>query len=88
MQGGQVLIRISRYTGKKGLLINSKTQLYTYLYYNAETKISGSLIDSMIRGMKKIIKEEDSVIIYKFMVKSYIENIVIGREKGDSGNIK
>ncbi len=52
-----------------------------------EGEISGSLIDSMIRGIKKIIKEEDSVIIYKFMVKSYIENIVIGSEKGDYGNI-
>ncbi len=52
-----------------------------------EGEITEKLMDSMIKGIKKIIKEDDSIIIYKFKIKSYIDNIVIGRDKGNSGNI-
>jgi CRISPR-associated protein Cas2 len=41
----------------------------------------------MVRGIKKIIKDDDSMVIYKFKVKSYIEDLVIGSDKGNTGNI-
>ena len=52
-----------------------------------EGEISDALIEQMIKGLKKIIVDKDSVVIYKFKVKSYIENIIIGSEKGDNTNI-
>ncbi|BAB59246.1 hypothetical protein [Thermoplasma volcanium GSS1] len=52
-----------------------------------EGEISENLIDSMIKGITKIIKDEDSIIIYKFKVKSYIDNIIIGNDKGNTSNM-
>jgi CRISPR-associated protein Cas2 len=52
-----------------------------------EGEISEALIESMVRGIKKIIKDDDSMVIYKFKVKSYIEDLVIGSDKGNTGNI-
>ncbi len=52
-----------------------------------EGEISETLINTMINGIKKIIEGEDSLIIYKFKVKSYIDNIIIGNDKGNTSNI-
>lgn len=55
-----------------------------------EGELSDVLIERMIKGLKKIIIDSDSsdsVVIYKFKVKSYIEDIIIGSEKGDNTNI-
>ncbi len=52
-----------------------------------EGELSDVLIEQMIKGLKKIILDSDSVVIYKFKVKSYIEDIIIGSEKGDNTNI-
>jgi CRISPR-associated protein Cas2 len=38
-----------------------------------EGEISETLINIMIKGIKKIIEGENSLIIYKFKVKSYID---------------
>ncbi len=52
-----------------------------------EGELSDVLIEHMINGLKKIILDSDSIVIYKFKVKSYIEDIIIGSEKGDNTNI-
>ena len=52
-----------------------------------EGELSDVLIEQMIKGLKKIIFDFDSIVIYKFKVKSYIEDIIIGSEKGDNTNI-
>ena len=52
-----------------------------------EGEISDKLLEHMISGVNKILKEQDSLIIYKFKVKSYIENIILGNDKGNTDNV-
>ncbi|MFG1391039.1 CRISPR-associated endonuclease Cas2 [Acidiplasma aeolicum] len=52
-----------------------------------EGEITDKLLDRMISGVNKILKDQDSLIIYKFKVKSYIENIILGNDKGNTDNV-
>ena len=52
-----------------------------------EGEISDSLYEKMKKGIDKIIKEEDSVIIYKFKAISSMEREIIGMDKSKSNNV-
>ncbi len=52
-----------------------------------EGEISDSLYEKMKKGIDKIIKEEDSVIIYKFKAISSMEREIIGMDKSKSDNV-
>ncbi|AAT42633.1 CRISPR-associated endonuclease Cas2 [Picrophilus oshimae] len=52
-----------------------------------EGEITDKLLENMISGVNKILKDQDSLIIYKFKVKSYIENIILGNDKGNTDNV-
>ncbi|MGC9123706.1 MAG: CRISPR-associated endonuclease Cas2 [Thermoplasmata archaeon] len=52
-----------------------------------EGEISESLYEKMKKGIDKIIKENDSVIIYKFKTISVIDREIIGMDKGKLDNV-
>lgn len=53
-----------------------------------EGEITDTIFNKMIKGVNKIIKEdEDSIIIYKFKIKNYFDNIILGSDKGHTDNI-
>jgi CRISPR-associated protein Cas2 len=52
-----------------------------------EGEISESLFEKMKKGIDKIIKENDSVIIYKFKTISVIDREIIGMDKGKLDNV-
>lgn len=52
-----------------------------------EGEISDSLLTELLKGLKSIVKEDDSVTIYQFRTKLYLDRITIGVEKGSTDNI-
>ncbi|MEM4330571.1 MAG: CRISPR-associated endonuclease Cas2 [Candidatus Pacearchaeota archaeon] len=52
-----------------------------------EGEISEGKLKRLIRGLKKIVKEEDSIIIFKFRDKELMKKEVIGKEKAEITNI-
>ena len=41
----------------------------------------------MMKKFGKLIKDRDSVIVYKFRAKSYFEKQIVGVEKGSTDNV-
>ncbi len=52
-----------------------------------EGEINGSTLDLLLKGIKKIIDKEDSLIIYEFKSEKYIEKVKIGKTKGKNDNV-
>lgn len=52
-----------------------------------EGELSETLFEKMVLRLSRFINPEDSFIIYKIKVESYIERIIVGREKGSKSNI-
>lgn len=52
-----------------------------------EGEIGEKLLDDMIKRLKRIIKDSDSVIIYTFRAKSYTDRLLLGEEKGSISNV-
>lgn len=52
-----------------------------------EGDISESVYDRMCKRLGKIIKGSDSVLIYKFRTKIYVEKQTFGMEKGQTDNV-
>jgi len=52
-----------------------------------EGEISDSLYEKMKKGIDKIIKEKDSIIIYKFKAISAMDREIIGMDKSKLDNV-
>lgn len=52
-----------------------------------EGEISESIFVGMMKRLSKLIKDSDSVVVYKFKTKSYFEKEIIGVEKGQIDNV-
>lgn len=52
-----------------------------------EGEISESTFEQMMKRLGKLIKNSDSVVIYKFRARSYFEKQVVGSEKGPTDNV-
>ena len=52
-----------------------------------EGEISDSTFERMMKKLEKLIKDRDSVTVYKFKAKSYIEKQTVGVEKGSTDNV-
>ncbi len=52
-----------------------------------EGEISDSLLNELLKGLKSIVKENDSVTIYRFRAKLYLDRLTVGVEKGSTDNI-
>lgn len=52
-----------------------------------EGEISESKFEQMMKRLGKLIRNSDSVIVYKFRAKSYFEKQVVGLEKGLTDNV-
>ena len=52
-----------------------------------EGEISDSTFERMMKKLEKLIKDRDSVTVYKFRAKSYFEKQTVGVEKGSTDNV-
>ncbi len=52
-----------------------------------EGTLSESLFQKMIGRLARIITDDDSFIIYKIKTESYVDRMIIGKEKGVKSNI-
>ena len=52
-----------------------------------EGEISDSTFERMMKKLKKLIRDRDSVTVYKFRAKSYFEKQTVGVEKGSTDNV-
>ena len=52
-----------------------------------EGEISDSTIERMMKKLEKLIRDRDSVTVYKFRAKSYFEKQTVGVEKGSTDNV-
>lgn len=52
-----------------------------------EGEISDSTFERMMKKLEKLIRDRDSVTVYKFRAKSYFEKQTVGVEKGSTDNV-
>lgn len=52
-----------------------------------EGEISDLTFEWMMKKLEKMIKDKDSVIVYKFRAKSHFEKQILGMEKGTTDNV-
>lgn len=69
--------------------INKYLKRYLIWIQNSvfEGEINNTLYERMLEGIKKIISENDSIVIYKFQGKTNFERTIIGKEKSEISNV-
>lgn len=69
--------------------INKYLKKYLLWIQNSvfEGEISENLYKKMIEGLKNLINEKDSIVIYKFKAESYLEKEFLGVEKSHINNV-
>ncbi|MFP3257521.1 MAG: CRISPR-associated endonuclease Cas2, partial [Candidatus Nanopusillus acidilobi] len=69
--------------------INKYLKRYLIWIQNSvfEGEINNTLYERMLEGIKKIISENDSIVIYKFQGKTNLERTIIGKEKSEISNV-
>jgi CRISPR-associated protein Cas2 len=69
--------------------INKYLKRYLIWIQNSvfEGEINNTLFERMLEGIKKIISENDSIVIYKFQGKTNFERTIIGKEKSEISNV-
>ena len=68
-----------------------KMTLRRYLYWVQNSVFEGEITETqlliLMSELENIIKDEDSVIIYKFSSKKIVKKEIMGREKGSTDDI-
>jgi len=69
--------------------INKYLKRYLIWIQNSvfEGEINNTLYERMLEGIKKIISENDSIVIYKFQGKTNFERTILGKEKSEISNV-
>jgi len=69
--------------------INKYLKRYLIWIQNSvfEGEINNTLYERMLEGIKKIISENDSIVIYEFQGKTNFERTIIGKEKSEISNV-